>query len=62
MAETRFHTLLKARITGVAEGRAASLCSGAASDYAKYMYHVGYLEGLNDALKEAEEVERQFDR
>lgn len=56
MARTRFHTLLLAKIQEVIVNRTEELTSGSASSYEVYKYNVGYLNGLRDALKLADEV------
>ena len=62
MAETRFHALLKARVLEQISQSSESLCSGAAKDYAIYRDMVGYIRGLNDALKFCDEIEGEFDQ
>jgi len=39
--------------------RAKYLIDGGAQDYPSYKFQVGYLQGLADALLEAEEVDRE---
>ena len=57
---TRFHSLLEKKIEEAVRIRSASLCSGAAKDYSHYMDNVGYLNGLQDALKLCDEVEQDL--
>ena len=61
MAETRFHSVLKARVKELMDNRAASLGRGAANNYDDYRYTVGYIIGLEDCLKICEDIEREFD-
>ena len=60
MSETRFHTLLKVRITEALEQRASDLSRGVPLD--QYDKNVGYCNGLRDALAFCEDVEREFDQ
>lgn len=39
--------------------KAKWLAGGGASDYPSYKYDVGYLQGLTDAIQEAEDVDRE---
>ena len=57
--KTRFHSLLEERVNDRAQGRAASLATGVAGDYAQYQRNVGYIEGLNDALAIANDIARE---
>jgi len=59
MSETRFHTLVKARILKAIEERATDLSMGV--PLSQYEREVGYCSGLRAALKLCEEVEREFD-
>ena len=59
MAKTRFHALLEERVTKAVESRAQSLASGSAADYAEYRFSVGYVQGLSDALKLCDEIEKE---
>lgn len=61
MAETRFHSLLKAKIIERRIKMADNLISGACADFETYKYQVGILQGLDDALKLCDEVEQEFD-
>ena len=60
MAETRFYTLLRSKIAEAIQNQATSLASGVATDYSQYKFGVGYIEGLNAALKLCDDVEREF--
>lgn len=61
MARTRFHSLLELRVKEVIVDRSAALTAGAAGSYDSYKFLVGYLEGLRDALKIADEVNEDLD-
>ena len=61
MAETRFHSALKAKILEVLERRRTDIASGACTTYDHYKRETGYVDGLLDALKLAEDTEREFD-
>ena len=61
MAKTRFHSLLEVRIKEAVESRANSIVSGACSDYAHYRENVGYIQGLQVALKLCDEIEAESD-
>ena len=61
MIRTHFHNLLDKRVKELVESRSASLARGAAADYAEYKYTVGYLSGLEDALKICDEIEGEAD-
>ncbi len=65
MAQTRFHTILEAKVNGEIDTKTASLAAGTAKDYAEYRYWAGYIAGLvaslelaRDIMKEAEGYER----
>lgn len=62
MAETRFTSLMKARVKEEVDSRSHSLAIGAASDYARYQNSVGYIQGLNAAIKICEDIEGEFDQ
>jgi len=59
MAKTRFHALLEARIKEAVENRSISIAEGAAVDYAHYKENVGYIRGLQDALKFCDDIEAE---
>lgn len=59
MAKTHFHSLLERAIASAIIDRSQSVVSGACMDYAAYKQQVGYLEGLNDALKIADSLEEK---
>lgn len=59
MAESRFHTLLKQKVTEHMKSRIESLIAGSPGDYPAYREHVGYLRGLNDALELADEINKE---
>ena len=59
MAKTRFHLLFENAIAHAIIDRSQSVVSGACMDYAAYKQQVGYLEGLNDALKIADSLEEK---
>jgi hypothetical protein len=59
MAKTRFHAELEARINIAVENRSKSIASGAASDYAHYRENVGYILGLQEALKLCDDIEAE---
>jgi hypothetical protein len=56
MAKTHFHGKLEKEIATALIERSQSIVNGACGDYAAYRYQVGYLEGLNDALKIADAI------
>lgn len=57
---TRFHSLLEQKIEETIRTRTDSLAGGAAVDYAQYMKTVGYINGLQDALKLCDDVEQDM--
>lgn len=59
MSKTRFHALLEEKIRIEVENRSISLANGGASDYPNYRESVGYIRGLQDAVKLCEEIERE---
>lgn len=62
MAETRFTSLMKARVRDEVDKRSQSLANGEAPDYSRYLNSVGYIQGLNAAIKICEDIEGEFDR
>ena len=60
MAQTRFHSILEERIKEAVESRRNSIASGHCIDYPAYRENVGYLLGLQDALKICDEIEKEF--
>lgn len=61
MSQSRFHTMLEAKILAAMNDRKESIASGGAADYSTYMESVGYILGLKDALVLCSEVERELD-
>lgn len=59
MAKTHFHSLLENAIAHAIIDRSQSVLNGACGDFAAYRYQIGYLEGLNDALKIADSLEEK---
>ncbi len=59
MIKTRFHTLLEAKVTEQMDTRMMHLSNGGASDYPAYREAVGYVQGLRDALRLCDEVEKE---
>ena len=57
---SRFHSLLEKKIEEEIRIRSASLCAGAAKDYPHYMDNVGYINGLQDALKLCDDIEQDL--
>ena len=62
MARTRFHTMLDVRLREVLVDREEQLTSGGVSSYDAYRYNVGYIRGVRDALKVADEVNEDLDK
>ena len=62
MAYSRFHNLLKERIQEVIADLSHSIISGQAVDYPSYRENVGYIRGLNDALRLCDDIEGDLDR
>ena len=62
MARTNFHAVLEKRVLETIQSRIDSLANGVAVDYAHYRSNVGYIEGLRDALKIADEIEGDSDK
>lgn len=62
MAASRFHTHLRVKIEAVIAEHMGSLCSGQVPDYAAYRDNVGYIRGLNDALRLCEDIERDMNQ
>lgn len=61
MPKTRFHTLLEAKIEKAIDDTAASIATGSCADYASYRDQTGYIRGLNDALKLADDIAGEVD-
>ena len=61
MAQTRFHTLLRAKVQETIEIRVGSISAGQCTDYASYRENVGYIKGLMDALGLADEIEKEYE-
>lgn len=59
MAQTRFHTLLEAKVKTEIVGKTTSLAEGSAKDYGEYKYWVGYVAGLMASLEIANEIMRE---
>ena len=59
MSKTRFQAELETRINEAVENRTKSIAKGDAADYAEYREHVGYIRGLQDALKLGEQIESE---
>jgi hypothetical protein len=57
--KTHFHSLLERDIKTAMADRSESVLRGFCVDYVAYKYQVGYLDGLNDALKIAEAIADQ---
>jgi len=62
MAVTRFHSLLKAKLQEVISDATEAISCGLPSDYSSYKESVGYIRGLNDALRVCEDIERDLDK
>lgn len=61
MAFTRFHNLLRARLNEVIAEAGAAITCGQPTDWATYKECVGYIRGLNDALRVCEDIEKDLD-
>lgn len=61
MAETRFHSLLKAKINERINELSTELSAGMAKDYANYQGYVRHIQGLSECLRLCEDVEAEFD-
>jgi len=61
MSETHFHRMLRAKVTEVLDARRLSVAEGVCSNFDRYMHEVGYITGLQDALKIADDLERELD-
>lgn len=59
MASTRFHAKLEAKVNEAVENRSVSIVDGACTDYAHYRENVGYIRGLQDALKFCDDIEAE---
>jgi hypothetical protein len=59
MVKTRFHAQLEASIKEAVENRTVSIATGGATDYAHYRENVGYIHGLQDALKLCDDIEAE---
>jgi hypothetical protein len=62
MSETHFHRVLRARVAEVLEARARDVAAGVCKGYEHYKEEVGYMRGLHDALKIADDIEKDMDR
>ncbi len=49
---------IKKRLTEIRAERASDLVSGLAADWADYKHRVGVLEGIDEALRVCEDIER----
>ena len=61
MARSRLFSVLRERIQEEVDSRSLSLASGGAPDYSQYKDSVGYIRGLQDALKLCEDIEKESD-
>lgn len=61
MPQSRFHTMLAAKIRAALENRKESIALGEAVDYPTYRENVGYVLGLKDALNLCDEIEGELD-
>ena len=59
MAKTRFHGLLEEKVRKRIDDISVEIVGGRCADYANYLRQVGYISGLTDALKLADEVESE---
>lgn len=59
MSKTRFQLALESRVKEAVENRSISIANGDVTDYAHYREQVGYIRGLQDALKIGEEIESE---
>lgn len=57
MARSRFHSLLLSKVEQRIADYRMSLADGAAVDYPAYKYSVGYIQGMLDCMKLADEIE-----
>lgn len=62
MAKSRFHSQLEQKVMEAIETRVQSMADGAVADYPQYQFNVGYLRGLKDALKIADDIEGEFEQ
>ena len=53
--------MLRAKIAEVLDARLHQMAAGVCKDYSAYKEEVGYIRGLEDAIKFAEDVEREPD-
>ena len=60
MAESRFHSLLKAKLLDLRERKIAELISGSATDFSGYAAEVAYLRAITDVISLCEETEREY--
>jgi hypothetical protein len=58
MASSRFHNILRDKISKVILEYSESIIGGFAKDHADYRDACGYIRGLNDALRLCEDIER----
>jgi hypothetical protein len=61
VAVSFFHRTLRTKIGEVLDTSTKQLASGICKDYAAYREEAGYLRGLMDALKLADDIEREPD-
>lgn len=61
MARSHYQVKLVEKLENAASKEAAFLIAGTADDYAKYREVVGYIRGLNDAVKIANQIEQEME-
>jgi hypothetical protein len=60
--KTRFHSLLEKRIQQAISDHSEAIIGGQVPDFATYRDSVGYIRGLNDALKLCDEINEDLDK
>ncbi len=60
MASSRLYNLLLAAVKEEVSKYSESICSGQAEDYPTYREVVGYIRGLNNAVRLLEDIEKEL--
>lgn len=58
--KTRFHALLDYKIQEAIKQQESEVCGGMCQSFDAYQAQIGYIRGLRDALRLAEEVETEI--
>lgn len=59
MARTHFHNVLEKRVLEAVQSKSEGLAAGVAKSYDHYRYEAGFIQGLHEALKIADEISKE---